>query len=563
LGPYQQGNIGLITQSRPSQPVPSGPKPAGPVCPLNDCARLPIPSPPAEQPKLAPEKVFDELEENFTKEYESYLGVQGTRVKSLKETQKELEIANRESGLNTALVYVFFRNKLRTQKNIDLKIDSSSIIPFIKVADNSISDNNLKDDYILHILLITSKKACLIPVQVHESVENTDNLSAANKCTENSSKGFEHLTTFKDLNGRIDEFKTKTSSDWGNGFIPSSKELYKRLIQPIKSELKDIRHLAFIMDRGLRSLPLAALCKSGSDNICDSYLIQEKSLSLTPSYSLLRTDYQNISSERMWVLGTSEFVDQASKEEVNNPLLLTDFYMKTLTSNRVWGKESKSFSDRLFTKERLQACPDNKNPDLHECRPDVRIIHLITHAKFSANPKDSYIDFWGGRRLNMDEVQNLKLDSPPPPPIELLVLTACETAVGSEDAELGFAGAAVKTRVKTVMGSLWRVEEPDVLALSIDFYQHLKGHTPTSESSGKEKVTKAEALQKAQVAMITGNTQVTKNSTSLTLFTSNDRTNSRNPIEMPKTFPNGSSITINPLTHPKSWAGFTLVGTPW
>jgi CHAT domain-containing protein len=596
LGPYQQGNIGLRTQDRPPQPeppsiipgpVPSEPPTSAPVCPLNDCARLPIPTPFAEPPKLAPEKVFDELEENFTKEYESYLGVQGTRVKSLKETQKELEKAQRESGMNTALVYIFFSNKSLGSKVLDAKRSAGDLIPLLQIEDAS--DPSLKDKYVLHILLITAQKACVISVRSGSKLSEKGSEVDENQCAEqNMSNSDENPITFDEINRNIANFSAPASESWERVFIPASEKMYRSLVAPIERDLKSVDHLTFIMDRGLRSLPLAALYR-GKETDTDghqshSYLVQKYGVSLAPSYSLLRTDYQKFPdcnekdcNEKLWVLGASTFPNEKEKE----PLLLANLQMDIL-SKQIWGADnSRIFRDEHFKITQLQACPPNSKPD-GSCRSDVRLVHLVTHANFSNDPKDSYIYFGKGEKLNLTAVQGLHLDSPPPPPIELFVLTAaCETALGNGNAELGFAGAAVKTRVKTVMASLWKVEEISTLAFNIEFYQHLK-----------RSKTKSNALREAQKAMVSGKTKISINDDdSYEIYTSlgshfrvprlinqpgtqvmtlaptkeldDEKTRQDNKPQNEK----DRNYLKNPnslyFMHPGSWAGYTLIGTPW
>ncbi|MEQ9553751.1 MAG: CHAT domain-containing protein [Coleofasciculus sp. G3-WIS-01] len=72
------------------------------------------------------------------------------------------------------------------------------------------------------------------------------------------------------------------------------------------------------------------------------------------------------------------------------------------------------------------------------------------------------------------------------PAVELLVLSACRTAIGSKEAELGFTGLAVASGVKTALGSIWQVDDAGTLALMSEFYTHLG-----------ETAIKAEALRQA------------------------------------------------------------------
>ena len=90
----------------------------------------------------------------------------------------------------------------------------------------------------------------------------------------------------------------------------------------------------------------------------------------------------------------------------------------------------------------------------------------------------------------MNQLEELKLSNPQ---VELLVLSACTTAVGDEQAELGFAGLAVHAGVKSALASLWYVSDVGTLGLMTEFYQQLRT-API----------KAEALRQAQLAMLRG-----------------------------------------------------------
>ena len=95
------------------------------------------------------------------------------------------------------------------------------------------------------------------------------------------------------------------------------------------------------------------------------------------------------------------------------------------------GRAGRSFLNADFTvanlKEQLQDAALRYKP--------IDIVHLATHAAFQpGRPEKSYIQFWD-RSLRLDEITELNLN-----PLELLVLSACETALGNDQAELGFAG---------------------------------------------------------------------------------------------------------------------------
>ncbi|NJO93688.1 MAG: CHAT domain-containing protein [Hydrococcus sp. RM1_1_31] len=121
-------------------------------------------------------------------------------------------------------------------------------------------------------------------------------------------------------------------------------------------------------------------------------------------------------------------------------------------------------------------------------------------------------------------------------PVELLVLSACQTALGDRNAELGFAGLAVAAGVKSVLASLWNVSDLGTLGLMGQFYQDFS-QIPN----------KSEALRQAQLAMLRGEVRVEDGKMILA---------NGEAITLPPEFPKGSLE----LSHPYYWSAFTLVG---
>ncbi|MGK7927736.1 MAG: CHAT domain-containing protein [Spirulina sp.] len=129
-------------------------------------------------------------------------------------------------------------------------------------------------------------------------------------------------------------------------------------------------------------------------------------------------------------------------------------------------------------------------------------------------------------------------------PIELLVLSACRTALGDLDAELGFAGLAVNTGAKSALASLWYVSDGGTLNLMGEFYRHL---------NEPEVTIKAEALRQAQIAMIRGEHL--------------DGEFWQKIIQSPELGSSHQSLLKQfrdrNFSHPYYWSAFTLVGSPW
>ncbi|MEQ8753950.1 MAG: CHAT domain-containing protein [Coleofasciculus sp. G1-WW12-02] len=296
-------------------------------------------------------------------------------------------------------------------------------------------------------------------------------------------------------------------------YLPLAQQLYQWLVAPVESELntQEINTIAFLVDSGLRSLPMAILHDG------NGFLLERYNINLMPSISLTDTRYVDVRNLEVLAMGASEFTDQ-------NPLPAVPVELSTITE-KLWSGES--FLNSAFTLDNLKAVR-NRTP--------FGILHLATHGEFkSGKPENSYIQFWD-TKLSLDQIRELGLSNPP---VELMVLSACRTALGDEEAELGFTGLAVQAGVKSALGSLWYVSDEGTLGLMTTFYSQLK-QVPI----------KAEALRQAQLAMIRGEVRLENGQ-----LVTPDGT-----ILLP---PQLADLPDKELTHPYYWSAFTLVGSPW
>jgi CHAT domain-containing protein len=121
------------------------------------------------------------------------------------------------------------------------------------------------------------------------------------------------------------------------------------------------------------------------------------------------------------------------------------------------------------------------------------VVHLATHGQFSSKAEETFILTWDDR-INVNELNNFlqKTDQRRGTPIELLVLSACQTAKGDNRAALGIAGVAVRAGARSTLATLWSVNDDATSALMRQFYQEL----------AKPSVTKAEAIRRAQQSIL-------------------------------------------------------------
>ncbi|MEM7794988.1 MAG: CHAT domain-containing protein, partial [Cyanobacteria bacterium P01_C01_bin.118] len=300
----------------------------------------------------------------------------------------------------------------------------------------------------------------------------------------------------------------------GNTYLRPAQQLYDLLIAPLAAELEaqNIDTISFITDAGLRSVPLAALHDG------ENFIIENYNVGLMPSLSLTDLTYQDLSNVSALVAGTSAFANQSSLPGVPVELnAISSEWRSTVL-------QGDAFSLTKLTMERQQS--------------PYGIIHLATHGEFNVGDLSKSYLYLHNERLKLDQLRTLGLNRPA---VELLTLSACQTALGNRSAELGFAGFAVLAGAKTSVASLWNVSDQASAGLMIEFYRQLQENQP---------IIKAEALREAQLAMLRGE-----------IFVDGDRLNGvTESRQLPAELAANGQVDFS---HPYYWSAFSLVGSPW
>ena len=232
--------------------------------------------------------------------------------------------------------------------------------------------------------------------------------------------------------------------------VPLGQQLYDWLIAPIATQLEQqaIETLVFVPDGFLRDIPMAIL-HDGS-----GYLLERYSLALTPSLKLFNSRPLDIRSSKLLAAGLTlprqgfsalPGVDQEISQI--NQLVSTD----TLINDR-------------FTKNNVAEEFENNK---------FSVVHLATHGQFSASADSTFLLTWDGR-INVKDLSDLfQTSQDREAPIELLVLSACQTAQGDRRATLGMAGVAVESGARSTVATLWRVQDTSTSMLMGEFYRLL------------------------------------------------------------------------------------------
>ena len=246
------------------------------------------------------------------------------------------------------------------------------------------------------------------------------------------------------------------------------QQAYDWLVRPLEDELiaSNIKTLVFVSDGILRNLPPATLHDG------KQYLIEKYSVAIAPSLQLTELQTTNTNRHDMLLAGLSQPRQgfqglPGVKQEIEQiqPLFTSDVLLND------------SFTEQNF--------------DRYASQTPFRLVHLATHGQFSSNAEDTFVLTWDDR-IDINELSRLlRGDSKQLHPIELLVLSACETATGDRLASLGLAGIAVRAGARSTVASLWAVSDEATVTLMTNFYRELT-----------KDVSKAEALRQAQISTL-------------------------------------------------------------
>ncbi|MBD2512583.1 CHAT domain-containing protein [Nostoc muscorum FACHB-395] len=257
----------------------------------------------------------------------------------------------------------------------------------------------------------------------------------------------------------------------------TAAQLYDWIIRPFAEDIKPetVQTLVFIQDGFLRSVPMAALYDSQQQK----YLIETYAVATTPSLRLTTPKVRDRSTQKALILGLTQqaTIDGKSFDQLFSVPEEVD------AVESIFPNHTDLIDDKFFPESFKQKLEKTTYP----------IVHIASHAQFGIIPEDTFIVTGKNQKLTISQLENSlgnlnsKLDS-----VELLALTACETAVGDDRSTLGLAGVALQVGVKSAIASLWSVNDQSTSELVKTFYTNYR-------DTG---ISIAEALQKAQIRMI-------------------------------------------------------------
>jgi CHAT domain-containing protein len=259
--------------------------------------------------------------------------------------------------------------------------------------------------------------------------------------------------------------------------IENATQVYKWLIEPWEQDLENssqVKTLVFVLDGVLRNIPMSVLY----DGKRNEYLMQKQyAIALVPGLQLF--DLRPLQRERLKVLtaGVSERREVEGQKFGELPNVVEELQ---LVGSIV---SSESLLNPKFTETNLQQQISSGG---------FSAVHIATHGKFSSDPEETFILAYN-QLLKSNDLNNLlRINNHSPSSIvELLVLSACETAKGDNRATLGLAGIAVRAGARSTLSTLWQVSDRSTAELMEQFYKQLTNPD----------VTKAQALHQAQLAL--------------------------------------------------------------
>lgn len=274
----------------------------------------------------------------------------------------------------------------------------------------------------------------------------------------------------KELTAVIRAFRRNLETRTSYEYLTEGRKLYNWLVRPMEGVFSrhNIDTLVFVPDGAMRTIPLAALHDG------EHFLISRYAVAVTPGATL--TDPRTVERKAAHVLlgGLSDpvqgylplsFVPQEinSIRELQGGTVLLD---KQFLTDRVGDK----FQGEQFS-----------------------IVHLASHGRFDRDAHKTFV-LTHDSKMTLDDLERfIRPGQFRGRPVELVTLSACQTAAGDDRAALGMAGVAVKSGARSAVASLWFVNDQSSSELIAAFYKHLW------QEPG---ISKAQAMQKAQLSLL-------------------------------------------------------------
>lgn len=358
----------------------------------------------------------------------------------------------------------------------------------------SLSDDTLRETAVLYPILLPERMALLVKIE----------------------SGYHHVTvpvSTSEIDRTVDVLVKKLlNPNRVDAYRTEAQKIYGWLVESVEQLLKEsgVDTLFFVPDGSLRRVPLAALWDG------NQHLIEKYSIASAPGLTLLNAEPFSSVEPTTLLAGVStpgKVLDEVDPAIVEG---FIDGY-RTRKSRGLIKRTSKpkpTVATQPDINERLEAfrlpavkdeveslakvvpstllldesfALDRFRREIIEGSP--RIVHVASHGYFGGSAEDSWL-MAHDELLDMNELSQLfKPKEFADEPIELLILSACQTAEGNDRAPLGLSGVALTSGARSVLGTLWVVADEATSELMKTFYAQL----------GDADNSKAQALRQAQL----------------------------------------------------------------
>ncbi|MEI6064447.1 MAG: CHAT domain-containing protein [Pseudanabaena sp. ELA748] len=269
------------------------------------------------------------------------------------------------------------------------------------------------------------------------------------------------------------DFQVSLRDASSQDYLEPSQTIYNLVIRPIETDLKQnkIQTLVIVSDGTLRNVPFAALHDG------KQFLIEKYNLVSSPGMQLL--DSKPIAKKQLTAL-----LGGLTESRFNFSALPAVKQELETIQKKIGGPSGSLLLNQNFTSQNLE--------DAIKALP-FPIVHIATHGKFSSKAAETFIVAWD-QKVNIEQLNNIlqSRDRSDKEPLELLILSACETASGDKRSALGLSGIAVRAGARSTIGSLWQISDDATSLLMSSLYSKLSDRN----------VTRAEALRSAQFTLL-------------------------------------------------------------
>jgi CHAT domain-containing protein len=273
----------------------------------------------------------------------------------------------------------------------------------------------------------------------------------------------------QEIEAEINQLRYFLESRATEEYIPKVQKIYDLLIRPMEADLAatQLTTLLFINDGALRKVPMAAL-HDGKE-----FLIQKYPIAIAPSLTL--TARKPLDHSNLEALSLGLTVERSPFAP------LTNVATEVTAVNKILG--GTELLDEAFTLPNLQEQLKKKS---------FPVVHIATHGKFGVDAESTFLVGFD-QRISIEQIDKLLRFRNGRKSVELLTLSACQTATGDNRSALGIAGVAVRAGVESALATLWYINDEATVPLIEEFYTQLR----------QPNISKAEALRIAQIKMIT------------------------------------------------------------